>query len=186
MNPTITFESRNFPLARAVMASSCVPFPFTPVTIDKKFFTNVDDAKKVHPILVDGGVYDNQGIHKVMQTGRYACDSVIASDAGAGSVGQLTFRNTFTLLLETVNVFMSRIKKVQMVQDVYNNAGTANKEIAYSSLGWDVENCIAGFIRNLASKQITQTVIETHQLKSEWVTDPEKYESAITDYLNTR
>jgi NTE family protein len=186
MNPPITFEPKNFPLSRAVMASSCVPFAFTPITINKKFFTNNDDAKKVHPILVDGGVYDNQGIHKVMQSGHYACDIVITSDAGSGSTGELKYRNTFILLLETVKVFMSRIKKVQMMQDVYNNAGTANKQIAYFSLGWDVENCISGFIRNLASKQITHTVIEAHRLKPEWVSDPEKYETAITDYLKTR
>lgn len=186
MNPRITFKAGAFPLARAVMASSCVPFAFSPVKINKNFFSNPDDADRVHPVLVDGGVYDNQGIHKIMQSGKYECDTIITSDAGTGSSGESKFSNTISLLMETVNVFMSRIKKVQMVQDVYNNAGGANKQIAYFSLGWDVENCIPGFIRNLESKQITQSVIEAHQLKSEWVEDPGKYEAAITDYLKSR
>src|SRR5688572_2299385 len=122
------------------MASSCVPFAFTPVSINRKYFTNHDDAKRVHPVLVDGGVYDNHGIHKIIQKGKYSCDIVITSDAGGGASGELTFRNTITLLLTTVEVFMPRIKKVQIVKDVYENAGGSNKEIAYFSLGWDVEN----------------------------------------------
>ncbi|MBK6936715.1 MAG: patatin-like phospholipase family protein [Chitinophagaceae bacterium] len=149
MDEPIRFKPADFPVARAVMASSCVPFAFTPVTIDKKFFADPDDAQKVHPILVDGGVYDNQGIHKVMQSGKYECASVITSDAGCGSSGEMRFKNTFSLLMETVNVFMSRIKKAQMVRNVYDNAATANKQVAYFSLGWDMENCISGFISNL-------------------------------------
>jgi NTE family protein len=156
------------------------------VKIDKKFFTNEADAKRVHPVLVDGGVYDNQGIHKIMQRGQYDCDTIITSDAGCGSSGESKFFNTITLLMETVNVFMSRIKKVQMVQDVYDNAGGANKQIAYFSLGWDVENCISGFVHNLESKQITQSVIEAHQLKPEWVSDPKLYEEVIINYLKER
>lgn len=135
INPKITFKASGFPLARAVMASSCVPFAFTPIKIDKKFFTNETDAERVHPVLVDGGVYDNQGIHKIMQRGQYECDTIITSDAGCGSSGESKFSNTITLLMETVNVFMSRIKKVQMVQDVYDNAGGADKQIAYFWMG---------------------------------------------------
>jgi len=183
MDIPVRFKPTNFPIARAVMASSCVPFAFTPVTIHKKFFEDPTMADKFHPVLVDGGVYDNQGIHKVMQKGRYECAYVITSDAGCGSSGEMRFNNTFALLMETVNVFMSRIKKSQMVRNVYDNAATAKKQIAYFSLGWNVENCIDGFINNLAKKQITETVINAHQLKPEWVADPEKYKDAIIGHL---
>ena len=186
LDERITFKSFDFPIARAVMASTCVPFAFTPVSIDRKYFTNPEDAKRVHPCLIDGGVYDNQGIHKIMTRGRYACDTVITSDAGTGPSVELKFRNTFTLLLETVNVFMSRIKKVQMVQDVYENAGKANKQIAYFSLAWDVESCIPGFIDNLSKGQITKSVIEAHQLSPEWIENPKQYEAAITSHLKDR
>lgn len=186
MDDPVRFKPAAFPIARAVMASSCVPFAFTPVAITEKFFTEEADARRVHPILVDGGVYDNQGIHKVMQQGMFACSIVITSDAGAGSTGEMGFRNTFSLLMETVNVFMSRIRKSQMVRNVYDNAATANKEIAYFSLGWDIENCISGFITNLAKKQITKTVIAAHQLKEEWVADAQRYRAVIAEHLKTR
>lgn len=182
----VLFDATDFPVARAVMASSCVPFAFTPIKIDKQYFKNPDDAKRIKPILVDGGVYDNQGIHKIMQSGRYACDYVITSDAGGGSYKQGNYNNAISLLIATVDVFMSRIKKVQMMQDVYDNAATTKKQIAYFSLGWDIENCIPGFINNLAARQITQSVIDAHQLKPEWVNDPKKYEVEITEYMKSK
>lgn len=186
LQPPVNFKSTDFPVSRAVMASSCVPFAFTPISIDKKFFENEADAEKYHPALVDGGVYDNQGIHRIMQQGRYDCDFVITSDAGGGGSGELRFRNTFSLLLETVNVFMTRIKNAQMVQDVYDNAATVQKQIAYFSLGWDVEDCIPGFIRNLGNKKITAAVIAAQQLKPEWVEHPEQYAPAIRLHLENR
>jgi len=88
--------------------------------------------------------------------------------------------------METVNVFMSRIKKAQMVRNVYDNAATVNKEIAYFSLGWDMENCISGFITNLEKKQITRSVIEAHQLQQDWINNPQQFKTAITDYLKQR
>jgi NTE family protein len=186
LDDPVRFKATNFPLARSIVASSCVPFAFTPVTIDKEFFKNEKDTELYHPILVDGGVYDNQGIHKVMQRGRYDCSCVISSDAGSGSSGELQYHNTIALLLETINVFMSRIKKAQMVSTVYDNARNIDKEVAYFSLGWDVENCISGFIRNLDKKQIIQTVINSHQLKAEWIAEPKKYQAEITAHLQER
>jgi NTE family protein len=183
MVPPVKFKAADFPIARAVMASSCVPFAFTPVKIRKDYFRNAEDAKRVHPLLVDGGVYDNQGIHKIMQHGSYECAHIITSDAGGGSSGEVSFRNTISLLITTVDVFMSRIKKIQMIQDIYENAATTKKQIAYFSLAWDIENCIPGFINNLADKQITQSVIDAHQLKQEWVDNPTQFETVITDYL---
>lgn len=164
MTPPVKFIAAGFPIARAVMASSCVPFAFTPVKISKDYFQNIEDAKRIHPLLVDGGVYDNQGIHKIMQHGSYECVHIITSDAGGGSSGEVSFRNTISLLINTVDVFMSRFKKIQMIQDIYENAATTKKQVAYFSLAWDIENCIPGFINNLADKQITQSVIDAHQV----------------------
>lgn len=45
----------------------------------------------------------------------------------------MSFRNTISLLVSTVGVFMSRIKKSQMMEDLYNNAGKVAKEISYRS-----------------------------------------------------
>lgn len=182
----IQFKAADFPIARAVMASSCVPFAFTPVKIAKKYFKDPADASKVKPVLIDGGVYDNQGIHKIMQEGRYSASHVITSDAGGGSEMSGTYNNAVSLLIATVDVFMSRIKKVQMIQDVYENAETSNKQVAYFSLGWDIENCIPGFIRNLAAKQITESVIKALQLKQQWVNEPKIFEQELTEYLRSK
>ncbi|MBN1183871.1 MAG: patatin-like phospholipase family protein [Bacteroidales bacterium] len=186
LDDPVKFEVKGFPLARSVMASSCVPFAFAPVTIGKEFFEDEQEAKLYHPILIDGGVYDNQGIHKVMQKGQYACSIIITSDAGTGSSGERQYGNTITLLMETINIFMSRIKKAQMVRNVYDNASTFNKEVAYFSLGWDIENCILGFVKNLDKKQIAQAVIDAHQIKEEWIADPKNYASEIIAHLQER
>jgi len=95
MDEPVKFKSADFPIARAVMASSCVPFAFTPIVIDEKYFEDPSKAAYYHPLLVDGGIYDNQGIHKVMQQGTYACDFVITSDAGCGSTGEMSFKTPY-------------------------------------------------------------------------------------------
>lgn len=185
-NPPIEFSATHFPIARAVMASTCVPFAFTPIKIDKQFFKNADDFKLIQPLLVDGGVYDNQGIHKIMQGGRYNCTHVITSDAGGLDCSDKKIKNTVSLLIATVDTFMSRIKKSQMVEDVYENAATTKKQIAYFSLGWDAENCIPGFIENLADKQITQSVIDALQIPAEWVANPKKFKAELQQYLEQK
>jgi NTE family protein len=184
MENPIRFKQDDFPVARAVMASSCVPFAFTPVHIDKQFYEHPDDSNRVNPQLVDGGVYDNQGIQKLTQSGSmYACDIVITSDAGNKLPFEGSYNNLLILLIRTMDVFMARIKNFQLVQDVYDNANTANRQVAYLSLGWNVEQCIPGFINNLAAKKITTAVIEAHQFRPEWVADPERYRKELTLYL---
>ncbi len=74
----IKFKPKKFPISQAVMASTCVPFAFSPIKIQKKYFEKEADYNKIKPLLIDGGVYDNQGIHKLMQKGsRYECDYII-------------------------------------------------------------------------------------------------------------
>lgn len=184
MENPIRFKQDDFPLARAVMASSCVPFAFTPVHIDKQFYEHPEDTHRVNPQLVDGGVYDNQGIQKLtQQNSMYACDIVITSDAGNKLPFEGSYNNLLILLIRTMDVFMARIKNFQLVQDVYDNAAMANRQVAYFSLGWNVEQCIPGFINNLAAKKITPAVIEAHQFRPEWVADPERYRKELTMYL---
>lgn len=183
--PPIKFVPDHFPVARAVMASSCVPFAFTPVNIDKAFFTNEGDFEKIDPKLVDGGVYDNQGIQKLTQkNSSYNCNIVITSDAGGKLSFENAYDNTVTLLIRTVDLFMNRIKNFQMVENIYQNAETVNKQIAYFSLGWDLEKCIPGFTDNMVKKLVTKTVIDSHQFEPEWIEDPKKFRHQIEDKLS--
>lgn len=184
MESPVRFKHDDFPVARAVMASSCVPFAFTPVHIDKEFYVNAEDIIRVNPQLVDGGVYDNQGIHKITQRGSmYGCDIIITSDAGNKLPFEGAYNNLVILLIRTMDVFMARIKSFQMVEDIYGNAATEHRQIAYLSLGWSLEQCIPGFINNLAGGKITEEVIEAHQFKAEWVADPNRYRKELTTYL---
>ena len=184
MKPPVQFKNDNFPVATAVMASSCVPFAFTPVTIPGKYYADITDMDRVNPVLVDGGVYDNQGIHKLThRDSRFECEIVITSDAGAGAPFKKSFNNAIVLLIRCMDVFMSRIKKFQMEEDLYRNTDYANKQIAYLSLGWDIENCIPGFIRNLKKGQVTASVISGHNLPAEWVANVAKYKSEIQNLL---
>lgn len=180
----IRFLVKDFPLARAVMASSCVPAAFSPVIIDREYFEKPELFDTYKPVLADGGVYDNQGIHKIMQSGSFACDIVITSDAGNQLKPEKVLRNSLQIAMRAMNVFMTRIKNVQMITDVYQNHSLANKEVAYLSLGWDADNCIPGFVRNLKSGDVPDAVIARHGLKDEWIQHPEQYEKEIAGKLS--
>ncbi len=178
----IYFLPGNFPVARAVMASSCVPFAFSPIPIAQEFFADPKQFTEVTPRLIDGGVYDNQGIHKITQkNSSYACDVILVSDAGSNFPFQGLYNNTITLLMRTVDIFMRRIKDFQMIQQVYENA--AGHEIAYLSLGWNLDACISGFIDNLKKGQISASVIVGHQIPEAWVKAPETYRTQLIALL---
>jgi len=159
----VRFLSDNFPISRAVMCSSCVPFAFSPVSIEEKYISTNENYKSIQPILIDGGIYDNQGIHKLTHTGgEYECDIVITSDAGYKLPFKESYNNFIELLMRTSELFMNRIKLFQIMQNLYYNTDKANREITYISLGWDLKNCIPGFVRNLREGKITNTVIKLH------------------------
>ncbi|WP_055436797.1 patatin-like phospholipase family protein [Lacinutrix algicola] len=184
----IKFESDNFPIARAVAASTAVPFVFTPIKIDKKFFSTIEDTKRVKPRLVDGGVYDNQGAHKITQTkSAYGSQIVIISDAGNAMPFKNSYRNTLTMLIRTSEVFMNRIKNLQMVQYLYENHNNQKREIAYQSLGWEIENSIPKFIDGVKDGIILPQVLEHHNItetditNKDWTTIKNKLKASI-DY----
>jgi|SRR6185312_4995485 len=180
--PPILFKPDKFPVARAVTASSCVPFAFTPVSIHKDFFNDPTQATLIDPKLVDGGVYDNQGVHKLTEEhSEYNCSIVCVSDAGNKLPFAGLYNNTFTLLLRTVDVFMTRIKNFQMVQNVYHNQ--QGKQIAYLSLGWDLDKCVSGFFNNLKSGTISAQLAAAQGLLPEWVANPDTYKPQIIALL---
>lgn len=183
--PPIYFKHENFPIARAVMASSCVPFAFSPIKIDRDFFRDPDrDFSRATPVLIDGGVYDNQGIQKLTQAkSSYECDIIITSDAGGNFIANEKYPNALALLLRTVDLFMYRIKAFQMQKNIYNNVNENSKPIAYISLGWQLEKIIPGFITNLEQGQIISEVIKAHNLDPTWVSDPKKFHHEITEKL---
>lgn len=182
----IRFIPDEFPISLAVTSSTCVPFAFTPIYIEKKYFQDQKDFSKIKPCLVDGGVYDNQGVHKLTHgNSSYVCDIVIVSDAGDMMPRINSFSNVIQLLIRTSDIFMNRIKNYQMTQHVYENYKFNKKSIAYQSLGWDFDSCIVGFMENLKKGAIIDEVINAHEIsrteieKKEWESIQKKLEERI-------
>lgn len=71
---------QDFSLAHAVAASACVPGLFDPLAVSGLYR---NDGKEVRVQLVDGGVYDNQGIEGLIDNG---CTCFVVSDA-SGQMG---------------------------------------------------------------------------------------------------
>lgn len=173
------FYHENFPVSKAVMASSCVPFAFCPVRIPKAFQTGIM-ARKKSPMLLDGGLYDNQGTHVLTdKVSPYKCKYVIVSDAGNGTVSAKNAFNPLITLKRTSEVFMQRIKKIQIQQNLFMKAHP-DKRFAYALLEWDVnDRMLQGFVDNLKCDNINPEVIAAHgiteteiaQLKNSGTTD---------------
>ncbi|MFT5823996.1 MAG: NTE family protein [Crocinitomix sp.] len=169
------FESENqpsFPVSKAVMASSCVPFAFTPVKIQKKYFRKPEFYSQIKPRLVDGGVYDNQGIHKLthLQSGTF-CKNVIVSDAGTQLPFENNYRNMFTLLVRTSSVFMARIKNLQKMNSVHSIPQAADSIVAYQSLGDNLAESLNDFIERLQFGHLSNEVIAGHNISEQLITD---------------
>ena len=165
----IYFRHKDFPVSKAVMASTCVPFAFTPVKLAKKFYQNQVDFHRIKPLLIDGGVYDNQGIHKLTQKGSdYYCDNIIISDAGTGY--QPWFKNNIiSLLIKTSALFMNRITNIQFINNIILNKYLDNREIAYFSLWYDPNESIKYFVEFLKRKILSNSVIQAHNLTEELI-----------------
>lgn len=165
-NPKIDFKNEDFPISTAVAASTAVPYLFSPITIKKKYFKNPIDKKQIRPKLVDGGVYDNQGIHKIShETSSYKCDIIICSDASQPFRKQFMSINPLPILKRVMDVLMRRIKNLQFIDSVYHKEARGIKEIAYFSLDWEYQKCIDGFLRAFKQGKISDEIKEAHKLK---------------------
>lgn len=161
------FYHEQFPVSKAVMASSCVPFAFCPIRIPMTFWTSVMKGKK-QPMLLDGGLYDNQGTHVLTdKMSPYKCSYIIVSDAGNGEVSDKWVFNPLVTLKRTSEVFMQRIKKIQIQQNLFMKA-QPDKKFAYALLEWDVnERMLKGFVENLKHDNIDPEVVAVHQITHE-------------------
>lgn len=160
----MSFEHGEFPIARAVMASSCVPGAFSPVRIKRAFYSEKGDFKRICPKLVDGGVYDNQGIHKLtFPSSSSFCKNVIVSDAGSFLSKKNWSFNSLFLLVRTGNIFMSRIKNFQMMANMYRADNYSN--VAFQSLAFDLNRSLDEFMKMIKNGHISNEVLDAHGIK---------------------
>jgi predicted acylesterase/phospholipase RssA len=99
--PFMPFE---IPLGHAVAASACVPGLFEPLPVNNAYPSQ-------RPLLVDGGVHDNQGTAALLEQD---CNALIVSDAS----GQLETdddpsNSALSSLIRSDSVFQARIREAQ-------------------------------------------------------------------------
>lgn len=180
---SIQFIQSEFPVARAVTASTCVPFLFSPVQISKDYYKNKQDVNRAKPRLVDGGVYDNQGVHKLTQkNSHYRCEIIIVSDAGNKMPFENSYKNVLALLIRVSDVFMKRIQDLQMVDLIFNPMNP--EEVAYQSLGWNLEDSISDFVDNVLEGNVSDAVIKSHEIPGKYLDKGQR--DLIVEYLSEK
>lgn len=183
LNKELFFNPEKIDIAKAVAASTAVPYAFSPTNFKRSEFLDKKDYQKVKPILVDGGLYDNQGIYRLTKNdSEYKSDIVIVSDGSYPFKKKFLKINPLPVLGRVSNVLMNRIKNFQFIQNIYGSNEEELYEIGYFSLNWEYENCITGFIKALTRKEIRPHLIESHQITEELLGD----KTALQTHLKTR
>lgn len=159
--PEGTIKPDEIPVSLAVMASSAYPL-FSPVTIPADFFA--DTKKDVEePMLIDGGIYDNQGLHKLNEpTSSYYTDFSIVSNAGNAEPDAEKVDNVYHVLDTSIELLMNRIEKMQMQKILYRRTDE-DGHCAYVALRWVPAETIFGrYLDNIRDKKIPQYVYEAN------------------------
>ena len=182
----LQFKTSGFPLARAVMASSCIPQIFSPIKIGKKYRTGKSLKK---PLLVDGGLYDNQGAHKFENSdSHYGVDYAIVSDAGNSEISSKWCINPIGTLIMTSEILMKRIKNFQRQRNSYIPDYKKKVLYAYNDLMWDeYETFPWRFVQNIKAGYITKQVLDAHGITNEMLSqlsDVQTSEDAFKEILS--
>ena len=167
IEPTI-FHGEEFPVSKAVMASSCVPHLFPPVRVDECY----QEGKKLpNVLLVDGGLYDNQGAHKLTQiNSSYYTEYCIVSDAGNTYLTNEGSRNSLRLVLKTVNIMMNRIRSMQSFMNMFTQLHPDSR-FAYVALKWDENDEVERFVNDIKKGHVYDDVLKAHRITEQMVTD---------------
>ena len=104
-----------FPIYRAVAASSAFPPVFNPLQLDSKYYKPpTEDVKFEYVTLTDGGVYDNMGINPLMLIKRNPLDYAIISDGGKPFEDRRRpTRSGFKTLVEAISIQMEQIRGLE-------------------------------------------------------------------------
>lgn len=164
----LKFLPTDFPLSKAVMASSCIPQLFSPIRIGSKYFSGTSDKT---PLLVDGGLYDNQGAHKFdSHDSHFNVDYAIVSDAGNTSISSKNCFNPIKTLVVTSDVMMKRIKNFQRQHNSYIPSNKKNVIYAYNDLMWNwYSEFVIRFANNIKAGYIPKEVTDAHGISDDLI-----------------
>jgi len=118
---SIVPHQQSFELGHAVGASACVPALFPPLAISGLY---QDGDQPIRVQLVDGGVFDNQGVESLLYEG---CTHLIVSDAsGQTAVENEPKTGTFPVLQRVSDgIYPDRIRTESLVE-IFNKLGREN------------------------------------------------------------
>lgn len=101
-------------LGYAVAASACVPGLFEPLALPglyPKEESTIEKMKKMTVRLVDGGVYDNQGVASLLEQG---CSVMLVSDASGQMESEYEpSRNIIGVPLRSNSILQSRVREAE-------------------------------------------------------------------------
>jgi predicted acylesterase/phospholipase RssA len=105
-------QYKKFRLGYAVAASSGVPGLFEPLILDRVYpQTNGGPQEEISVKLVDGGVYDNQGIAGLLEQD---CSVLLVSDASGQTESEnVPSSRAFNVLWRANNISMARVRSIQ-------------------------------------------------------------------------
>jgi len=176
---SIAFNCVDMPIAKVVASSTCVPFAFDPVKIENKYFVNAEHIDLVSPRLIDGGIYDNQGIHKLTQkNSSYFSANIIVSDGSQPFEFSFYGNNIGSVFYRSVDLMMRRIKTMQFIRDVYSD----KTNVAYYSLNFGYTGMVNGFVDAVLNRNLTKDVLDFHGYQSGQIIDPECVKAKIGFY----
>lgn len=156
------------PISLAVMASSAYPL-FSPMTIPSDYFAE-NKFTGEQPVLIDGGIYDNQGLHKLNEKrSSFYTDYAIVSNAGNAEPDSEKVDNVYHVLSTSIDLLMNRIEKMQTQRILYQRTDE-DGHCAYVALRWNpLDTVFERYMDNIRDKKITQYVYEANGLTKEQV-----------------
>lgn len=156
------------PISLAVMASSAYPL-FSPMTIPSDYFAE-NKFTGEQPVLIDGGIYDNQGLHKLNEKrSSYYTDYAIVSNAGNAEPDSEKVDNVYHVLSTSIDLLMNRIEKMQTQRILYQRTDE-DGHCAYVALRWNpLDTVFERYMDNIRDKKIPQYVYEANGLTKEQV-----------------
>ena len=128
---TGTVSATNFPISRAVAASSAFPPVFPPLRIDYSIYPN---SATEYVTLTDGGVYDNLGVNPLLRRERNPLDYCIVSDGGKPFEINPEPTEFGTIVLKrAIDILMEQVRGLQFGRlQLAHEAGKGPKPIWFS------------------------------------------------------
>lgn len=115
-----TVPAENFPVSRAVAASSAFPPVFPPLKLEQDIYPK---ANIEYVTLADGGVYDNLGVNPLFRK-RNAINYLLVSDAGKPfSIYERPTEAGTAVLVSAIDILMEQVRGLQFKRLELASAG---------------------------------------------------------------